>query len=215
MRTQSLWGKPPSRFYRLLRRLDRALGAGWELVVLGCADGKFVVPAARKGVRVYAVDCDEVALFGGRKAQPCGTTVLMEGLRRRLEREELESLVEIRHADFVAQRAPRRFTAVLTSGAIQYSRNVRYSADEIMCRIIEYVAPAGYLYVDYMLPWEAKYHGRPNCPDEEWWRWWSRRLAGWKVLYNRVLRPTRDPAHVEYPVDHYHRWGHLLMYRLP
>jgi SAM-dependent methyltransferase len=211
VKTASLWGRAPSRFYRFLNAVAASSGTRRELAVLGCADGKYVLPAARKGFNVLAIDVDRIALYGGTK-QGVGGRVEMPGLTHRLKVEGLSEKVEVICKDFTVIEA-RPMGAVFTSGAIQYSYNLPKTADELLMHALEFVCPGGLFYMDYMLPYEAKYVGRPNCPDEQWWRLKVAELNGWTVISHRVLPPTRDKAHVEYPVDHYHQWGHLLMRR--
>ena len=211
-RTMSLWGRPPSRYYSYIRRLEEQVrGRKPSLAVLGCADGKFVLPAARRGFRVLAVDVDEVALFGGPKADGIGGPVRMAGLSARLEAEGLSALVEVVLGDLTEGIYPRSYDGVLSSGAIQYSRNMPRDAKYLVTAVIGYAKPGGLVYIDYMLPYETKYIGRPNCPPAGWWRHHLNSRDDIEVLYNRVMRPTLDRAHVEYPVDHYHQWGHALL----
>lgn len=213
MKTASLWGTPPSRYYRYLQRVrDCSSKQHPTLAVVGCADGKYVVPAARLGFRVWAIDIDEVALFGGEK-HDAGGPVEMPGLVARVREEGLEKLVEVVHGDFAECPPGRRFDGVFTSGALQYSNNIGRSLEEMVTAVGDCVRPAGLLYIDYMLPYEEKYRGRPNCPEAGWWREYFTGRPQWEVRYNRVMRPTLDRAHVEYPVDHYHQWGHLLAAR--
>jgi hypothetical protein len=186
-------------------------GAQFDLCVLGCADGKFVLPAARRGLRVHAVDVDTIALFGGMKPGVEGD-VYVPGLCARLQREGLEDLVTVHQRDL---RTAPQYSArlVFTSGAIQYSLNLPASADELLRAVVARVAPGGLLYIDYMLPFEDKLKGRPNCPPREFWRAWAAKLSDFEVLHNRVLPPVLDRAHVEMPFDHYHQWGHLMARR--
>lgn len=186
-------------------------GGERELTVLGCADGKFVLPAARKNFSVLAVDVDYAALYGGVK-EGVGGQVVMPGLAARLEVEGLSSKVKILCADFTTL-TPQPMYAAFTSGAIQYSYNMPKTANELLQAALGFVRSGGFFYIDYMLPYEAKYVGRPNCPDAVWWQQKVAELSGWTVMHHRVLPPTRDIAHVEYPVDHFHQWGHLLMRR--
>lgn len=214
MKTSSLWGTPPSRFYRFLRQLgDRVEGNPPTLAVVGCADGKFVVPAARRGVRVWAIDIDEVALFGGKKHDASGE-VYMPGLEARVKEEKLEEFVEIAHGDFMESAIDRKFDAVFTSGALQYSNNLEHSLSEMVDAVGDLVSAGGLFYLDYMLPFEDKYKGRPNCPEAPWWADYFAQRSHWELKYNRVMPPTLDRAHVEYPVDHYHQWGHALATRV-
>jgi hypothetical protein len=208
--TASLWGATPSRYYRFLRLVEHEIASRpVRFAVLGCADGKFVLPAARRGFSVVAIDVDEVALFGGCKVEFDGTKVEMPGLLSRLQGERLEAQVQILSGDFVTLRCAKHFHAVFTSGAVQYSRNLVYSFDEIVKAVQSYVAPGGLLYVDYMLPWEEKYRGRPICPEKQAWTVAFPPLS-WSVLHNRVVAPTSDGPHVEMPFVHHHQWGHLL-----
>lgn len=211
MKTASLWGRPPTRFYRFLDLVASNPGGKRELTVLGCADGKFVLPAARRKFNVLAVDIDSVALYGGAK-EGVGGQVTMPGLVARLEAEGLSSQVKVLCADFTELK-PEPMDAVFTSGSIQYSCNMPKTADALLQAALGFVRPGGLFYIDYMLPYEVKYIGRPNCPDAAWWRQKAAELNDWTVMHHRVLQPTRDIAHVEYPVDHYHQWGHLLMRR--
>ncbi|TQF06665.1 class I SAM-dependent methyltransferase [Kitasatospora acidiphila] len=210
MKTSSLWGAPPSRYYSLLRKV--AANAGVEhptMAVLGCADGKFVLPAARRGFKVWAIDIDEVTLFGGVKKDTSGE-VPVPGLANRVKAEGFEDSVEIVHGDFMAVRPDRTFDCVFTSGALQYSNNLDHTLAEMVDAVGDCVKPGGLLYIDYMLPYEEKYQGRPTCPEAPWWQEYFKSRPRWDVKYNRAMPPTLDKAHLDYPVDHYHQWGHVL-----
>ncbi|AUG78797.1 hypothetical protein CFP65_4030 [Kitasatospora sp. MMS16-BH015] len=214
MKTSSLWGTPQSRYYRLLQRIEENTPAGQPptMAVIGCADGKYVLPAARRGFKVWAIDIDEVALFGGYKKDLTGE-VLMPGLASRVKAEGLEDLVEVVHGDFMAAPPQQKFDAVFTSGALQYSNNLEHSLEQMVTEVGACVKPGGLLYIDYMLPYEEKYQGRAICPEAPWWKEYFTSRPVWEVKHNRVMPPTLDKAHVEYPVDHYHQWGHLLARR--
>jgi hypothetical protein len=209
MRTSSLWGKPPTRYYKFLARVEATFPSKFlRVAILGCSDGKFVLPAARRGHSVLAIDIDEIALYGGTKLGPTGA-VQMLGLSERLRREHLSQRVSIVHEDFVEYRSAKRFHAVFTSGAVQYSRNMKHSLEEIVRKLKTYVGEHGYIYVDYMLATEEKHRRRDNYPTKEIWSNFFE-AEGWQVIYNRVLPPLFEAAHVDNPVDHYHHWGHLL-----
>lgn len=212
-KTSSLWGRPPSRYYALLRRAESSRPAGRpRLAVLGCSDGKFVLPAARRGFAVLAIDVDEIALFGGTKIGPGGPTH-MPGLRARLETEGLSHLVEIAQVDIAEYEPGLPSDVVLTSGALQYSRNMKHSMDEMVARVQSHVEVDGLIYIDYMLPLEDRYRGRDNYPDR---KRWSLYFSGneWRVITHRVLPPQFEAAHVDLPVDHVHHWGHLMAQRV-
>jgi hypothetical protein len=213
MKTSSLWGAPPTRYYSFLKRVEQHFHSQpINVAILGCSDGKFVVPAARRGHTIFAIDVDEVALFGGVKEGPQGR-VHMPGLVTRLEAEGLLDRVQVVYGDFVSHRPVVPSEAVFTSGALQYSRNLIHTMDQMVQSVQLYIKPEGYLYVDYMLPLEEKYEGRNNYPGRATWSSYFSDDQ-WQVLYNRVLPPVFESAHVDNPLDHYHHWGHLLVHRL-
>lgn len=213
-KTSSLWGTPPTRYYNFLKLVEQNFKLkSLKIAILGCSDGKFVLPAARRGHKVFAIDIDEVALFGGDKTGPFGK-VYMPGLVARLYSENLQSKVQVIHSDFVEYSPIDLYHAVFTSGAVQYSRNLKHSMCSMVKSIQAFVMPAGYIYVDYMLPMDEKYIGRDNYPRKERWNEFFHH-SEWDLLYNRVLPPVFEKAHVDNPVDHYHHWGHLLARRKP
>jgi SAM-dependent methyltransferase len=211
-KTSSLWGRPPARYYRFLNLAEQRVKGPLRMAVLGCSDGKFVLPAARRGHTVFAIDIDEIALFGGPKLGPEGE-IIMPGLTSRLKAEALVERVTVVHGDFVEHPPLQPCDAVFTSGAIQYSRNLIHALSDVVSAIQAYVAPGGYLYIDYMLPLKPHQSERENFPSREKWSTFFSAPA-WDLLYNRVLPPVFERAHVDNPVDHFHHWGHLLVRRL-
>ena len=213
-RTTSLWGRPPSRYYALLKRVQSIKDAcDTRMAVLGCCDGKFVLPAARRGMTVLAVDVDEISLFGGTKIGPNGP-VHMPGLQARLEAEGLSDRVHIVHDDLARFEAEPTSDVVITSGALQYSRNMVHAMDGMVAQVQGHAASGGIVYVDYMLPLEKRYVGRDNYPGRARWATY---FAGndWIVISHRVLPPQFEAAHVDLPIDHEHHWGHLMAQRVP
>lgn len=135
----------------------------------------------------------------------------MPGLAWRLHKENLADRVTIIHADLAEIELPPAYL-VITSGALQYSVNLRHAMADMVGKVQAAVAPGGLLYIDYMLPMEERYIGRDNYPSRERWQEYFDE-SKWEVAYNRVLQPQFEAAHVDLPVDHYHHWGHLLAKR--
>lgn len=208
MKTSSLWGTPPSRFYNYLKRVENYFGdSPLQISILGCSDGKFVLPCARRGHKVFAIDVDGEAINGGEKVGPDGP-VYMIGLANRLKKEGLEDRVNWVHGDFITH-PPIESHATFTSGAIQYAFNMEHDMACIMRKLQDFSMSKGFVYMDYMLPIEDRHKGRPNYPSPlEMEGFFDE--SEWSIIYNRVLPPIFERAHVDNPVDHYHHWGHLL-----
>lgn len=212
-KTKSLWGPPPTRYYKFLDRVKETTNQEKpSICILGCSDGKFVLPAARKGFKVYAIDIDEIAINGGDK-HGVGGPVFMPGLNSRLASEGLDDKVDVVCEDFVNHVFPTDFHAVFTSGAVNYSYNLRHSIDSILGKAQSLVKSRGLIYFDYMLPLEKAHFDRPNYFKRgDLRRFFD--MKKWEIVYDRVLPPLMEKAHVDMPLDHYHHWGHLLAKRI-
>ena len=211
-RTASVWGPPPPRLYRFIHVVENAFPRRRLIfAVLGCSDGRFVLPLARRGHSVVALDVDTVALFGGAKKGPSGKVAVI-GLTERLRRERLRHLVTIQHADYTTV-TPTASHGVFTSGSIHYSRNLAVPVAKLMERIKPFVRPHGYLYIDYMLPVEARHASRQNYLRRGELRKYFQ-ASDWRILMDQVRPRFIERAHVDNPVDHYHQLGYFLAQRL-
>jgi SAM-dependent methyltransferase len=183
-----------------------------RLAVIGCADGKFVLPAARRGYQVLAVDIDGIALFGGMKTGPGGPTH-MPGLQARLAAEGLLGQVSIRHSDLMDLGESWKADIVFSSGALQYSRNLRHRMADMIEKIKDQGCGNAFVYFDYMLPLQPEHVGRDNYPSRQLWEAFFH-APQWEIISHRLLRPQFEAAHVDLPVDHEHHWGHLFARRV-
>lgn len=215
-KTKSLWGTAPSRYYRWLRRAESGLGPELRIAVLGCSDGKFVLPAARRGIHVVAVDVDAVSLYGGTKQGADGCSIEMPGLIRRLEAEGLRDRVIVLNEDLATVRVERPCDLVFISGAIQYAINRRHSMADLIANVKALVAPGGRVSIEYMLPVEARHQGLENYPSAEiWTEYFS--TPGWTVTSNWVAPVGKDRrTDVRVRAKHkYTQWGYLHAERAP
>ena len=70
MKTKSIWGRPPTRLYNLIKLAENTFDGNFTACVVGCSDGKFLFPFARKGHHVTGYEVDKSALYGGTKKFP-------------------------------------------------------------------------------------------------------------------------------------------------
>jgi SAM-dependent methyltransferase len=150
---ESFWADLHTSFPLFAAELgDRDL-TGARACVLGCSDGKFVIPLAAAGVHVTCVDVDPVMLDGG-SVQLGGVATPVRGLRANLSRTGLSDRCDIIEADFMqwADTVDTTFDMVLTSGSWAYNRNLGHGLGGVLRVMRKLVAPDGYLFVDYLLP---------------------------------------------------------------
>ncbi len=210
--TASAWGRPGSYHYRFLHRVEAVVEGRPILHVVGCADGKFVLPAARRGWHVHAIDLDRRMISGCEADASAGVPAPVPGLQSRLAAEGLGGNVTVHTADFMTLDLPP-VDALWTSGCLQYSVNSRYHIGRLTDRLRRSLRLGGLGFVEYMLPDEPKLVGRPNCPVEGWWRD-EFPAAGWEVLSHVTLRDRLELGHPYLPHSHTHSWGRVLARRL-
>lgn len=148
LKTESIWGHPDRNYFRFLDRIQK-LRLPKTLCILGCSDGKFVIPAAKRGFSVLAIDMDRVALFGG-VVNLSDRQIKIGGLTDRLRKEGLEEKVKVVHDDYIAYSPESPYSGVFTSGSIHYGENSKYTFRETMESVKKYVAIPGLLFFEYI-----------------------------------------------------------------
>ena len=170
MKTKSIWGNPPTRLYKLLNLSKKEWGNNFTVCIVGCSDGKFLMPFARNEIKVTGYDIDEVALYGGtkdfhiikkkikyqyspefisKKYDLENKRVL--GVTERLKIEQIDEFANIKKRDFYRTEIDEKFNVVFTSCSLHYSANQDFTLEEKTKKLQDIVLPNGYLYMDYMM----------------------------------------------------------------
>ena len=235
MKTKSIWGNPPTRLYRLLNMAKNDWGRDFTACIVGCSDGKFLMPFARGKIKVTGYDIDDIALYGGNKEFPIIEnkikypyssnfkskefrleTKKVLGLTERLEIENLTEYANIEKRDFYRNPPKDKFNVVFTSCSLHYSANQEFSLESKTKKLQDIVLPNGYLYIDYMMAIDENDY--VNYPSSKFYR--KNEIlkyfnSDWEVLTFRENHyPTFEGAHVDCVRDHFHRFGYVLARRL-
>jgi hypothetical protein len=208
--TRSVW-QDTRTFFPLF--LDLILARELETVcVVGASDGKFVLPLARRGLRVAAVERDPLALDGGPVILPGQGRTTMPGLRKRLAEEGLDERVQVIDADFLDVAAELwPVGAVWTSCSWHYSLNhVRPLAHFIRAMAELCHAPGGVLGAEYMLPVQPHHLDIEHYPEQGEVR---RFFRGWAIDWETYTPPFIEAPHVEQLSEHVHRMGLIIATR--
>lgn len=145
----NLWYPPTKSIYSYLTHIEK-LGLPKTLAVLGCADGNYVIPAARRGFKVLAIDIDKIALYGG---QTCinGHQINIVGMRKKLIRLGLEKSVTIVDQSYLEYQPEMTYSGVITSESTHYEINTsKYSLIEMIDKIKSYVSVNGILLFEHL-----------------------------------------------------------------
>ena len=235
-KTKSIWGNPPARLYRLINLVEKEKGTKFNACIVGCSDGKFLMPFARKGIMVTGYDIDDIALYGGNKEFPIVPkkivykykpdfksknykleTKRVLGITERLEIENISKFAKIEKRDFYRNTPRKKFDVVFTSCSLHYTANKDFSLEEKTKKLQSIVSEGGYLYMDYMMAIDEDDY--TNYPEVKFYR--KGELLNyfddnkWEIIsYRENNLPSFEGAHVDCVVDHFHRFGYLLVRRI-
>ena len=235
MKTKSIWGKPPTRLYRLLNLAKKEWGKNFTACIVGCSDGKFLMPFARDGIKVTGYDIDDIALYGGYKDFPIVKekikypynpkfeskvfeleTKRVLGVTERLLKENNSQYAIIEKRDFYRNMPNRKFNVVFTSCSLHYSANQDFNLEDKTKKLQRIVLPNGYLYIDYMMAIDEndydKYPANKFYRKNEIKNYFDN---NWEIVsYRENNNPSFEGAHVDCVKDHFHRFGYILARRI-
>jgi len=208
LKTSSIWGYPPRRFFRFLK-IIQVEGLPKTLIILGCSDGRYVIPAAKRGFEVLAVDIDQTALMGG-TATIAGKSMKMEGLVSRVEQEGVADLVTVVEGDFFTYHPRKTYSGLFTSGSIHYRENSKYSLGYITDKIQAVISDRGLLLFEYITPSNNRDSSRHYVSGKQLADYF--RDPEWKITSNKrktYIEPSNPRS------DHIHKitWGRLYAQR--
>lgn len=235
MKTKSIWGNPPTRLYKLIKLADKEFGNKFDACIVGCSDGKFLMPFARAGHLVTGYDIDDIALYGGEKEFPIikekhkyeyKKNFISEkfelekrkvyGTVERLEKENIEKNAIIEKRDFYKNVPNKKFDVVFTSCSLHYSVNKEFTLKDKINKLQSIVKTNGLLYVDYMMAIEEDDY--ENYPKEKFFRKGEIKNyfdSNWRIISivenNKV---SFEGAHVDCVRDHFHRFGYVLAQKI-
>lgn len=235
MKTKSIWGNPPKRLYKLISLAKKNFGNKFTACIVGCSDGKFLLPFARKKIQVTGYDIDDIALYGGQKLFPIVKQKIkyqynknfksreyelvekrVLGIAERLDIENLSNYALIEKRDFYRNAPQKSFNVVFTSCSLHYTANKNYSLKDKTEKLQSIVAVEGYLYIDYMMAIEEDDY--IMYPKEKFYRKGEILKYfdnNWEIISFRENNfPSFEGAHVDCVKDHFHRFGYLLAKRI-
>lgn len=235
MKTKSIWGVPPTRLYKLVNIGIDNWGKNYKACIVGCSDGKFLMPFARSGIKVVGYDIDDIALYGGHKDFPIVPKKIIYpysknfvskeyklenrrvlGVVERLELEKISEYAKIEKLDFYKNTPSVKYDMVFTSCSLHYSANKAYSLEEKTKKLQSIVNKDGYLYIDYMMAIDEDDY--ETYPKEKFYRkgeilnYFD---SNWEIISIRENNgPTFEGAHVDCVRDHFHRFGYVFARRI-
>lgn len=235
MRTKSIWGNPPTRLYKLIKLAEEKFSKDFNACIVGCSDGKFLMPFARKGYKVTGYDIDDIALYGGVKDFPIvkekkkykfskdfkSQQYKLESKRvlgtvERLKKEGILDSAKVEKRDFYKNVPSEKYKVVFTSCSLHYTVNKEFTLEDKIKKLQSIVAPDGIIYIDYMMAIDEddyeKYPKSKFFRKNEIKKYFDN---NWKIIsIVENNEPSFEGAHVDCVQDHFHRFGYLLAERV-
>jgi SAM-dependent methyltransferase len=211
--TASVWQTTRTFFPLFVEHLQQTRAR--SVCVVGASDGKFVLPLARRGLTVRAIECDALALNGGSVTLPGPIVGTMAGLRQRLAVEGLSDRVEIIQADLLDLGGIdlNPLDAAWTSCSWHYSANHRRPLADFLAAMQALCRPDGGLFgAEYMQPVHPRHLGSEHYPEAGELR---RYFADWNILWETYTPAFVEEPHVEQLESHVHRMGLFIADRQP
>jgi SAM-dependent methyltransferase len=214
MKTPSLWDQTLTFFPQFLQTLGDHVAAAKMVAVIGASDGKFVLPLAKAGYRVIAIERDSIALHGGEIQLPDGSLAHSLGLVGRLKAEGLADQVDVIEGDFLTtdSSAMARCDAVWTSCSWHYSANHQRPLGLFLDRMQSLLAPGGMFGAEFMMPITPRQRRIEHYTSPE--RLLHHFPPPWQVLLTLRTGIFTEGPHIGQPDDHDHRMGMLLARRI-
>lgn len=234
MKTKSIWGNPPTRIYKLMNLAEKEFGKEYKACIVGCSDGKFLMPFARNKVKVTGYDIDKIDLYGGMKEFPIRPgnpkfkyspnfvspkyelqPIEVLGVIKRVELEGLQEYAKIEERNFYKNPPKEKFDVVFTSCSLHYTINNIFTLKEKIDLLKDIVKKNGLLYIDYMMALDESDYEK--YPDYKFFR--NREALeylgkDWEIIsYYEQKNPVFEAGHVVTTEDHFHRFGYLLAKR--
>lgn len=206
----SAWSETRTFFPLFLQALkqDESINT---VVVVGAADGKFVIPLVEAGYNVTAVDINGSALYGsiGVARGNVNETYPGDGLIGSIRQTQLESRVTVVNADIRSVDIFRR-DALWTSCSWHYSVNHDQPLRVFIDALARCVRPGGLLGAEYFMPLTlTQVRSEYFLEEGEIWRY----LPDWEPAWEAYTPPFVEEPHLGQPESHVHRMGFTVARR--
>lgn len=179
-----------------------------SVVVVGAADGKFVIPLIQSGYMVTAVDVNNSAMYGSSEVLKGKTEELYSdgGLMGAVRETGLEDQLTAINSDVRTVNISLH-DALWTSCSWHYSWNHDQPLDRFLDALKRCVRPGGVLGAEYFMPVAPMHVEAEHYLEQgEVWRY----LNGWRPIWEAYTPIFVESPHLGQPEVHVHRMGFLL-----
>lgn len=150
VKTKGVWNHPLRRFYEFLSYCDK-YNLPKTILIIGSADGNLAIAAAKRGFKVTAVEMNEKLIFGGEPVLIDNKWVEVIGMLKRIELEgDIDGLITYKFGDYMTLDNNQKYSLIFTSNSIHYPENLKYSAEELVGKMVDLLDDNGFLLLEYV-----------------------------------------------------------------
>lgn len=213
IKTKSVWQNTKTFFPIFFDYLIKEYGKKTKICIVGASDGRFVLPLAKYGYKILAIENDTVLIDGGTVSGPNDTTIKVLGLKKRLAIEKITSKVEILTKNFLDIKTSLKADAIFTSSTWDCTINHSRPLKEYIMRMQEIVKIGGIFCAEYMMPCEARHKKIEHFLEEKQINNFfdSRK---WQILEEFFTPVFKDEPHIGKITSHNHRMGFFMAKKL-
>lgn len=208
MGDQSVWQNTKTFFPLFLNYLEQQNKKNLTICIVGASDGRFVVPLAKKGYNVIAIENTPLMIDGGVADVGNEQKINILGLKKRLELHSVSSKVKIIKNNFLDLESNFLVDAIFTSSTWDCSINHKYPVSEYLGKMKNLLKKNGIFCSEYMMPCEEKHKNIEHFLSEGVINNYFDH--NWQLLEEFYTPIFNDPPHIGKTIPHIHRMGFFL-----
>ena len=212
IKTKSVWQNTKTFFPLFADFIEKQQKNSLTICIIGASDGRFVIPLAKNGYQVIAIENDPILINGGVVDGPNKKKIDVLGLKKRIEIEKVSSNVKIIENNFFDVDLSFSVDAIFTSSTWDCSLNHSHPVKVYLDKMIKIVKPTGLFCAEYMMPCEEKHKNIEHFLEEGKINIFFNK--NWQVLEEFYTPIFEDNPHIGKIIPHKHRMGFFMAKKL-
>lgn len=211
--TKSVWQETKTFFPLFFHYLIDTLPDGGTICIVGASDGRYVIPLAKEGYLVTAIESDPILINGGVVTGPNDTEIMITGLRKRLDTEDVTAKVKIINNNFLEINFPLLGDAIFTSSTWDCSINHSQPLRKYIEKMQKIVKIGGVFCAEYMMPCEPHHYTVEHFLEEKAINEYFN-SEKWEIVEEFYTPIFKDKPHIGKITPHNHRMGYFMAIKL-
>lgn len=194
------WPETKTFFPLLFDHLETNSYRNLNILIIGGADGKFVIPLAKFSDKITVLEPDNSCFVDSPDFESLPSKIAKHGLRG----------VEIYQVDLQNFQTDEKYDLILTSCSWHYSRNKEFGIWNFVDKILAFSRSDTILFLEYMMPSENWHLQEERYLQEQQLTDYISKKEIVQIEYSFYTDKFPEKAHFAVPYDHFHKMGVLM-----